>query len=359
VRKKTVSTPLGTAGAVLQNLDSMPEHFFVLNGDVMVAVDMPRMARQHLERRSDFTALVHPNDHPLDSDLLEADEEGWVTAVHAYPHPPDKFFANLANAAVYVVRRDALRPFSRNSEKLDLTKDILCRLVAAGSRVLAYRSSEYIKDMGTPARLQRVEADWQAGKISLEQSGQKRPTVFLDRDGTLNVEKGHLRKPEDMEMLPGVGEALKSLRQAGFRLVVLTNQSVIARGEASESDMAAIHRRLQWELGKAGAYLDGIYVCPHHPDRGFQGERADLKVTCGCRKPATGLFDQACRDLHVDVAESWMVGDQSRDIEMARRAGLRSVLIQTGAATNSEQCAATADHVAPHILLATPDPRRV
>ena len=102
-----------------------------------------------------------------------------MTAVHAYPHPPDKFFANLANAAVYVVRRDALRPFSRNSEKLDLTKDILCRLVAAGSRVLAYRSSEYIKDMGTPARLQRVEADWQAGKISLEQSGQKRPTVFL------------------------------------------------------------------------------------------------------------------------------------------------------------------------------------
>ena len=112
------------------------------------------------------------------------------------------------------------------------------------------------------------------------------------------------------------------LRQEGYRLIVLTNQSVIARGEACEADVASIHRRLEWELGKEGAYLDGIYLCPHHPHGGFPGERIDLKMKCECRKPATGLFERACAELRIDRARSWMIGDQTRDIEMARRSGV-------------------------------------
>ena len=219
-------------------------------------------------------------------------------------------------------------------------------LIERGGRVLAYRSSEYIKEMGTPDRLRSVEADWQAGRFSLEELQRKRPAVFLDRDGTLNVEKDFLRAPDDLELLPGVGPALRSLRDAGFRLVVVTNQPVIARGDATEADVAAVHRRLEWELGKEGAYLDGIYFCPHHPERGFAGERAELKMSCECRKPATGLFERACRDLRIDSAGSWMVGDQTRDIEMARRAGLRSVLVQTGAAGQDGRFEARPDHVA-------------
>ncbi|MGA2648733.1 MAG: HAD family hydrolase, partial [Candidatus Sulfotelmatobacter sp.] len=165
------------------------------------------------------------------------------------------------------------------------------------------------------------------------------------RDGTLNVEKGHLRTPEDLEILPGVGPALRALRQSGFCLVILTNQPVVARGEATEADITAIHRLLEWELGKEGAYLDAIYVCPHHPDQGFPGERTELKMHCECRKPGTGLFEQACHDLQIDVANSWMVGDQSRDIEMARRAGLRSVLVKTGGAAGDGQFTAAADHI--------------
>ena len=104
--------PLGSAGALMQNLDALPEHFFVLYGDVMAAVDLPRMAQFHLDRQADFTCLAHPNDHPLDSDLLEAADDGRLTAIHAYPHPPGRDFANLVNAALYVVRREALRPWS-------------------------------------------------------------------------------------------------------------------------------------------------------------------------------------------------------------------------------------------------------
>ena len=230
--------------------------------------------------------------------------------------------------------------------KQDFTKNIMSRLIANGGRVLAYRSSEYVKDIGTPARLQRAEADWQAGQISLQNSGQGQPAVFLDRDGTLCVEKGHLRTLEELELLPGVGATLRALRQAGFRLVVLTNQPVIARGEATERDVAAVHRKLEWELGKEGAYLDAIYVCPHHPDRGFPGERIELKTHCECRKPGTKMVEQACRDLGIDAAHSWMIGDRSGDIEMAGRAGLRSVLVRTGAAGRDGKFSAAPDHVA-------------
>src|ERR1700722_4323580 len=348
----TEDAPLGNAGAILQSLDLLPEHFFVVYGDLMMAVDLERMAKRHIEREADLTILAPPNDHPHDSDLVETDANEWVTAIHACPHPMGQCFDNLVNGAVYVARREALRPSAAVSGKQDFTKNIMSGLLANGGRVLAYRSSEYVKDIGTPARLQRAEADWQAGKISLQNAGKGQPAIFLDRDGTLSVEKGYLRTPEELQLLPGVGATLRALRQTGFRLVVLTNQPVIARGEATEREVAAIHRKLEWELGKEGAYLDAIYICPHHPDRGFPGERVELKTPCECRKPGTKLFEQACHDLGIDAANSWMIGDQSRDIEMARRAGLRSVLVRTGAAGRDGKFAASPDHIADDLTAA-------
>lgn len=331
---------------MLQALGSLPEQFFVFYGDVMLAVDLEKMAQWHLENAADFTTFAHPNDHPQDSDLIEIDAGEWVTAIHTCPHPENWFFANLVNAALYIVRRDALAPWCAIREPLDFTKNIVPGLIARGGRVLAYRSSEYIKDMGTPARLQKVEADWQNGKLKRTKSDATAPAVFLDRDGTLNVEKGFLRNAGDLELIAGAAAGLRALRHAGFRLVVLTNQPVIARGEASEDEVAAIHRRLEWELGKEGAYLDRIYLCPHHPDRGFAGERVELKIDCDCRKPATGLVRRAGEELGIDVARSWMIGDQTRDIEMARRAGMRSVLVRTGVAGGDRRFPVVPDHIA-------------
>jgi len=340
--------PLGNAGAVLQTLASLPPRFFVMYGDVMLALDLPRMARFHAENAADFTAFVHPNDHPFDSDLIEADAQGRVTALRNAPHAQGVSYANLVNAALYVVERDALAPFVAPGNQ-DFTKNVIPSLIAAGARVMAYRSAEYIKDMGTPDRLTRVESDFNAGKIDLANTGKARSAVFLDRDGTLNVEKGFLASQDGLELLPGVGAALKDLRRAGYSLVVVTNQPVIARGEASEADVGAIHRRLEWELGKEGAYVDAIYLCPHHPDKGFPGERPELKIDCSCRKPGTAMVEQACRELGLDVRSSWMIGDQTRDIEMARRAGLRSVLVRTGTGGSDGRYAAKPDITADDI----------
>lgn len=154
--------------------------------------------------------------------------------------------------------------------------------------------------------------------------------VFLDRDGTLNVEKGHLRRAEDLELFPEVAGAVKRLNQAGVPAIVVTNQPVIARGEADFADVEAIHRRLQRRLAEGGAYVDSIFLCPHHPDRGFPGERPELKVACACRKPGTGMIEEAARRYHLDLGRSWMVGDSARDTECARRAGMKSVLVTRG-----------------------------
>jgi D,D-heptose 1,7-bisphosphate phosphatase len=329
VRLFVEDAPLGDAGGLMAALDALPEQFFVLYGDVMAAVDLGRMGAFHFERGADFTTLAHPNDHPFDSDLLEVDADDRVTAIRPYPHPEGEDFANLVNAALYAVRREALRPLVR-PRLLDFTGDILAGLVARGDRVLAWRSADYIKDMGSPERLAQVERDWRAGRIALPRDGAKRPAVFLDRDGTLNVERGYIRRPDDLELIAGVAPALRRLREAGFRLVVVTNQAGIARGLSTEAEVARVHRRLEWALGREGAYLDAIYVCPHHPDRGFAGERPELKIVCDCRKPAPGLVERACRDLGLDPAASWMIGDHTRDIETARRAGLRGVLVRTG-----------------------------
>ena len=323
--------PLGSAGAVLQKLDSLPEHFLVLYGDTMLAVDLG-VSRAHLQLGADLTTFVHPYHHPHVSVLVETDAKGRVTALHPYPHPEGRHFGNLVNAALYAVRREALRPWAGQAVKRDFAKDVLPALLAAGSPIEAYRSTEYIKDMGTPARLAKVSNDWQAGRIHFRGEHHRDPAVFLDRDGTLNVENGFIRSPDQLEIFPGAADALKRLRVAGFRLVVLTNQPVIARGEASEEDVEAVHRKLEWELGLQGAYLDAIYYCPHHPDRGFPGERPELKMPCECRKPGLGLLHQACREVGLDPARSWMVGDTTMDLELARRGGLHSVLVQTGAA---------------------------
>jgi heptosyltransferase-2 len=145
-------------------------------------------------------------------------------------------------------------------------------------------------------------------------------TIFLDRDGTLNPDSGYIRSPGQFELFPGVAQALSRLKQAGARLIVVTNQSGVARGFFSIGDLDAIHAKLRRLLDEAGVSLDAIYVCPHHPDD-----------SCECRKPNRGLIDRAVREQQVDLSRSYLIGDHARDLELAKRVGSRSILVTTGA----------------------------
>ena len=153
------------------------------------------------------------------------------------------------------------------------------------------------------------------------------PAVFLDRDGTINEERGHIQTPEELVLLPGVASAIRRLNASQYLTVVVTNQSVIARGKCTKIDMKAIHNRLQLLIGEFGASIDRIYYCPHHPDQLIPGGRQDLKIVCDCRKPEPGLILRATKDMNINLKMSWMVGDMASDIEAAKRAGIRSILL--------------------------------
>ena len=331
IRYLEETAPRGTGGALVDARSHLAEQFLVLYGDTLVEMDFARLLAAHATRSADVTLFAHPNDHPHDSDLVEVDSAGWVTAVRPYPHPDGAEYRNLVNAALYVMERDVLEGVWPDGV-FDIAKQSIPRWLEEGRRVFAYRGDGYIKDMGTPERLAKVEGDLHSGTVARKSGRWPRMAVFLDRDGTLNLEKGHLKRAEDLELFPGVGPAIRALNRAGLPAIVITNQPVIARGEASFDDVDAIHRRLENLLAADGAYLDGIFFCPHHPDRGFAGERPELKIACDCRKPATGLVDQACAIFNIDLAKSWFVGDSGRDLECAKNAGLQPVLVQTGAA---------------------------
>ncbi len=150
--------------------------------------------------------------------------------------------------------------------------------------------------------------------------------VFLDRDGTISREVDFLGHPDDLELIPRSAEAIRLLNEMGFRVVVVTNQSGVARGYFSEEMVRKIHDRLEEILEMKGAKVDAVYYCPHHPEAG----RPPYRVECECRKPGTGMVDSAVRDLGVDPERSYMVGDKLSDIELARRFGGRGILVRTG-----------------------------
>ncbi len=197
---------------------------------------------------------------------------------------------------------------------------------------MGYRSPEYVKDAGTPERLQKAAQDLLSGRVAGSSLRHPAPAVLLDRDGTLIAERGYVRRPKDVDLLPDIGGALARLNRSRYRTALITNQPVVARGECDEEGMRQIHNRLETLLGSEGAYLDALYYCPHHPDAGFAGERVDLKITCECRKPNVGLIQQAQRDLNLNLAGSWMIGDTTTDMMTARRAGVRSILVHSGEA---------------------------
>ena len=322
--------PRGTAGAALACLAELDDRFAVIYGDTLFDVDVQAIVADHVSHAAAVTVLLHPNDHPADSDLVEIDEDGWVTAFHPYPRSPGTEFRNLVNAALYICEKAALKPYVDANPPLDFAKDLFPEMLLNGARIRGYLSFEYIKDLGTPKRLDKVEHHLETGVVARAHRETPQKVVFVDRDGTLNQIRGYVRTPDDLEMIAGSAEAIRKLNENEFRVFVVTNQPVLARGECDLLTMARIHARLESCVGQAGGYLDGIKLCPHHPTAGFAGEVVGLKVPCDCRKPGVGMFESVGAALKIDLPRSWMVGDSTADILAGIRYGLRTVLVRTG-----------------------------
>jgi D-glycero-D-manno-heptose 1,7-bisphosphate phosphatase len=179
----------------------------------------------------------------------------------------------------------------------------------------------------------------------------RRPAVFIDRDGTLTEEVGYVNHPQRLNLLPRSAEAVRRLNEAGIAAVVATNQAGLARGYFTEDVMNAVNDRLVDQLKRAGAHLDGLYVCPHHPTEGAP----PLRMDCDCRKPKPGLLLRAAKDLDLDLTASTIVGDKASDLAVARPVGARGVLVLTGYGRGEWEYrradfAVAPDHVAEDLL---------
>jgi len=179
---------------------------------------------------------------------------------------------------------------------------------------------------------------------------QMKAAVFLDRDGVINKEVRFLRKPEQFELLPGFCEGIKLLNEHGWVTVIITNQPVIARGEATPHDIEVMHEKMKRELRKCGAHMDAIYYCPHHPEKGFPGERVKYKINCNCRKPKIGLLEKASRELDIDLKKSFFIGDTTVDVQTGRNAGCKTVLVKTGYGGLDKKFDVTPDFVCENLL---------
>ena len=320
--------PLGTVGGVKALETELQEDFLVLYGDVLVDMDLNRLYDYHRTKGATAALVVHPNDHPYDSDLLEMDADGRVTSFHSKPHPEGVFYRNVVNAATYIFSPGIFK-FLEKDVKADFGKDIFPKIISE-TPVYAYNTSEYLKDMGTPGRLQKVEADLKSGKVAARNLANKQKCIFLDRDGVINYDTDLIKHPDEFTLYPYAAEAIKKINKSGYLVVVITNQSVIARGLTDLDGLNEIHKKMEWQLGEQGAFVDAIYFCPHHPHGGFPGEIKEFKVECDCRKPKPGMLLQAAERFNIDLNQSWMIGDSERDALAGRAAGVKTIGVKTG-----------------------------
>lgn len=330
------NTPLGNAGALFKL--NLKEDFLLLNADAMFDVDFNRFVAFHKEHSGLVTLFTHPNSHPFDSGLLVADKNGAVEQWLAKEDSRPEYYRNRVNAGLHVINpkvlelsgidADRVGAVGENGKpiKVDLDRQLLKPLAGTG-KMFCYDSPEYVKDMGTPERYYAVCEDYKAGRVSGKNLQNKQKAVFLDRDGTINKYVGFLRDIDEFELLDGASDAIKRINASGYLAIVVTNQPVIARGEVSFEELERIHNKMETLLGKEGAYLDAIYFCPHHPHKGYEGERPELKFDCNCRKPKPGMLLKAAQDFNIDLAQSWMIGDGENDIRAGQNAGCRTALI--------------------------------
>ncbi len=348
----TEDNPMGTAGALFKMLDGkacedvhtntiINEDFLLINGDLIFDIDFPRFIKFHKDNKAWASLMAHPNGHPYDGSLLVTEtispnEPGGMpirtNRVIKWMSKEDErlYYRNLVNAGVQIISYELLKETAKtlvprhpeNPDKIDLDRDVLKPNIMSG-RIFAYETPEYIKDMGTPERFYETESDIINGKVHARNLSKKQKAIFLDRDGTINKCNGFITKPEQFELLPGASEAIKKINKSGYLAIIITNQPVIARGDCTFEELDLIHKKMETELGKNGAFIDGLYFCPHHTDKGYKGERPEYKCECECRKPKTGLFKQAINDFNIDISCSFMIGDSINDVEAGLAAGCK------------------------------------
>ena len=214
--------------------------------------------------------------------------------------------------------------------KTDLEKQLLSGMIEQNEAVYAYRSPEYIKDVGTVERIQTAEKELESGYIAARNLKNQQKAIFLDRDGTINRKNGLVSQEDQFVLEECAVEAIRTINKSGYLAIVITNQPVVARGLCEIEDVERIHNKMKTLLGREGVFLDEVCFCPHHPDKGYPEENPKYKIPCHCRKPDIGMIEQCAKRFNIDLSQSWMIGDTTVDIKTGKNAGTHTALVLTG-----------------------------
>ncbi|MEQ8850664.1 MAG: HAD-IIIA family hydrolase [Phycisphaerales bacterium] len=335
---------LGSAGTICANADfaADADEVVIIYADNFSDVDLRAMFEFHRAHDDPFTMLLFRTPNPSSCGIAELDAEDRVVEFIEKPAEPK---SDLANAGVYVVDRVAWDEMTA-SGAFDLGHDVLPKFVG---RMRGFHGAEYHLDVGTHEAYDRVRQDaiGVLARRGVDADG-RRPAVFLDRDGTLIENAHYLSDEKDVRLIDGAAEAVRALRQAGFACVIVTNQSAIGRGRITEDDHRRITDFVCNEFARRGAVFDGSYHNPHVPE----GKDRTV-VEHEDRKPGAGMLKRAAADLHLNLVNSWMVGDFISDVLAGINAGCRgSVLVGSPDELDHPAVNRASAHAAPDIAAA-------
>ena len=314
--------PLGTAGC-LKKLENLNYSFFlIIDGDLIFNINFKKLINFHIKKNSICTLLVHPNNHPYDSDCVDVNHDKSIKKFFFKPHKK-KFINNLCMSGIKIINKDSLKIIKKNKFQ-DFSKNFL-KKYKNKKRFFAYNTREYVKDAGTPERIIQVRKDLNNIKYRKGIIDKKIPAIFLDKDGVIN----YLNKSKDYQnpkkILPNVVKALKIINDSGYLCVLVTNQPAVAKGVITEKKLQSDLKNLTAFLGRKEVYIDRIYYCPHHPEKGFKKENKFYKKKCSCRKPNNGMFLKAIKDLNIDIKNSYMIGDRLTDYMAAKKTNIKFI----------------------------------
>ena len=320
--------PLGSGGALYYLKGKIEGDFIVCSGDVLFNIDIPRMVEYHKNNNAIATLFTHPNLHPFDSDLVVSDKNGRVTKFDSKHNIRNYYYKNNVNAGFFVINEKALDYF-KEVKKCNMEHDFIQSLIDEGKNVFAYKSPEYIKDVGTVERFKLAEKEIDNGLVNKKCLKNKQKAIFIDRDGVINKYKGFIKNASEIELVNRVVEAIGLINRSEYLAIVVSNQPVIARGDSTFEQVEEMFNKIETILGKEGVYLDGIYYCPHHPHSGYEGEVKELKIVCDCRKPNIGMLKMAEKDFNIDLSKSYMIGDTNTDVQTGINAGMPQIKVKS------------------------------
>jgi D,D-heptose 1,7-bisphosphate phosphatase len=312
VRVFCEETPLGTAGALVSARHALDDDFLMMNGDALFDVNL--RALEVSARGSGMPATIALKSVDDVSRYGSVEERGGRVVSFAEKNS-DRRGPGKINGGIYVLKREIA--FSIEQLPCSMETDVFSRLVETG-KIYGWNSEGYFIDIGVPEALER-------GRQELPLL-RRRPAAFLDRDGVINFDKGYTFRPEDLQFLPGAADAIRHLNDAGYLVIVVTNQAGVARGYYTLDDAHRFNTEIQRRMAAEGAHIDQFYVAPYHPE----GVVTEYAIDHADRKPNPGMLIRGFMEWPIEMDRSFLIGDKQSDVEAASRAGIPGYLFLSG-----------------------------